>query len=67
MMQMDGSDDSEYYTADEGSDYEIMEDSVLYGFYLHTSSDGTRWYLPICQSVVNELSFVQYASNLDVV
>ena len=49
---------SEYETADEGesgeeedseqSEYAADEEKVLheYGFFIHVSPDGTRWYLP---------------------
>jgi hypothetical protein len=34
----------EYATAEESSDAE--EECTIEGFYIWTSSDGTKWYLP---------------------
>ena len=42
---------SEYYTADEEGGY-IFED-----FFLYTSSDGTKWYLP-CYSSQEEQNMI---------
>ena len=40
----------DYWTAEESDD----EEDVFVGFYLYTSPDGTRWYLPRSNHVLEE-------------
>ena len=48
----------DYYTAEEDSSDESEENILLsLGFYLHTTSSGFMWYLPISISVYEEAYF----------
>ena len=44
------SDSTEYFTAEEADE----DVPIVYGFFVHMSVDGTKWYLPTSASLVEE-------------